>query len=106
MEEEMETPKKKEPITFEFPIKETEGILQMKNIPPSALPNFRGLPSEDPDTFLFEFDVLCRSYDYYFYAHKLKLFSHHLSGSVALATKIYLNKIEDCCYKTRNSKEN
>jgi hypothetical protein len=74
MEEEMETPKQKEPITFEFPIKETEGILQMKNIPPSALPNFRGLPSEDPDTFLFEFDVLCRSYDYYSDAHKLKLF--------------------------------
>jgi hypothetical protein len=74
IEEEMETPKQKEPITFEFPIKETEGILQMKNIPPSALPNFRGLPSEDPDTFLFEFDILCRSYVYYSDAHKLKLF--------------------------------
>ena len=70
----METSKKKEPITFEFPIQESEGIFQMKNIPPSAIPNFRGLPSEDPNTFLFEFDVLCRSYDYYSNAHKLKLF--------------------------------
>jgi hypothetical protein len=74
MGEEMETLKQKEPITFEFPIQESESILQMKNIPPSAMPNFRGLPSEDPNTFLFEFDVLCRSYDYYCDVHKLKLF--------------------------------
>lgn len=46
----------------------------MKNIPPSALPKFRGVPSEDPDAFLFEFDVLCRRYDYSSYAQKLKLF--------------------------------
>jgi hypothetical protein len=31
----------------------------MKNIPPSILPNFYGMPSEDPDAFLFEFDILC-----------------------------------------------
>ena len=46
----------------------------MKNIPLSTLPNFRGASSEDPDAFLFEFDVLCRSYDYSSNAHKLKLF--------------------------------
>jgi hypothetical protein len=46
----------------------------MKNIPLSALPNFHGLSSEDPDEFLFEFDILCRSYDYISNAQKLKLF--------------------------------
>ena len=40
MGEEMETSKKKEPITFEFPVQKSEGILQMKNIPHSALLNF------------------------------------------------------------------
>ena len=45
-----------------------------KNISPSILPNFHGLRSEDPETFLFEFEVLCRSYDYLHDAQKLKLF--------------------------------
>lgn len=36
----------------------------MKNIPLFALPNFYGLSSEDPNTFLFEFHVLCNSYEY------------------------------------------
>jgi hypothetical protein len=74
MGEEMEISKQKEPITFEFPIQESERLLPMKNIPPFALPNFRGLPSKDPDTILFEFDVPWWSYDYYSDAHKLKLF--------------------------------
>jgi hypothetical protein len=30
--------------------------------------------TEDPKKILFEFDVLCRSYDYSSYAKKLKLF--------------------------------
>ena len=51
------------------------GATPMKNIPLSALPNFHGLSSEDPDEFLFEFDILCRSYDYVTNAQKLKLFS-------------------------------
>jgi hypothetical protein len=59
MGEEVEAPKQREPIMFEFPIQESDGIIQMKNIPPSSLPNFHGFPSEDLDTFLFEFDVLC-----------------------------------------------
>lgn len=46
----------------------------MKNISPSTLPNFHGLRSEDYETFLFEFEVLCRSYDYLDDAQKLKLF--------------------------------
>jgi hypothetical protein len=46
----------------------------MKNIPPSTLPNFHGMITEDPKTFLFEFDVLCHNYDYSSDAKKLKLF--------------------------------
>ena len=46
----------------------------MKNIPIVALPKFHGLINEDPETFLFEFDILCRIYDYTTNAHKLNLF--------------------------------
>jgi hypothetical protein len=53
----------------------------MKNIPLSALPNFHGLSSEDPDEFFFEFDILCRSYDYISNAKKLKLFLATLKGN-------------------------
>lgn len=51
------------PATFEFPIQDLDAVVQMKNIPLSSLPNFHGPSKEVPDTFLFEFDVLCRSYD-------------------------------------------
>ena len=53
----------------------------MKNIPPSSLPNFYGKINEDPDTFLFEFNIFCRSYNYIQYAHKLKLFPTTLKDS-------------------------
>ena len=53
----------------------------MKNISPSILPNFYGLKSEDPETFLFEFEVLCRTYDYLQDAQKLKLFPTTLKGA-------------------------
>jgi len=57
-----------------FPIRETNGDMKMKNISPSALPHFHGLTTEDPDTFLFEFVVLCQTYDYIEDEQKLKLF--------------------------------
>ena len=50
--------------TLEFPIRITPRNHPMKNIPLSVLPNFHGLASEDPDEFLFEFDILYISYDY------------------------------------------
>jgi hypothetical protein len=53
---------------------DTTQNVNMKNIPLSAVPTFYGKSSEDPDTFLFEFDILCRSYNYLQYAQKLKLF--------------------------------
>jgi hypothetical protein len=40
-----------------------------------VLPLFYGLVTEDPDTFLFDFDIMCRIYDYTIDAHRLKLFS-------------------------------
>jgi hypothetical protein len=62
------------PITFQFPIRDIEGTTQMKNFPPTTLSYFHGLSGEDPNRFNFEFDVLCRSYDYSSNAKKLKLF--------------------------------
>ena len=46
----------------------------MKNIPPSILPNFYGMNFEDPNSFLFEFYILCRTYGYTNDTHKLLLF--------------------------------
>ena len=53
-----------ERIEGTFPILETNGDTKMKNISPSALPHFHGLTTEDRDTFLFEFVVIYRTYDY------------------------------------------
>ena len=44
--------------SFGFPIVEEEKNNTMKNISPSVLPKFHGLKSEDPETFLFELEVL------------------------------------------------
>jgi hypothetical protein len=67
--------------TFRFPILDLMSNVNMKNIPPSVLPNFRGMVTEDPDDFLFEFDILCRSYNYVDDAQKLKLFPTTLKDS-------------------------
>ena len=91
----------------------------MKNIPLSTLPNFHGLSTEDPDEFLFEFDILCRSYDYTTTAQKLKLFPATLKGNALrwfmslggenISTwvqmrQIFLNKYQDYC-RTRERRE-
>ena len=68
-------------VTFGFPILDTVQDVTMKNIPPSSLPTFYGKSNEDPDTFLFEFNILCRSYNYLQDAHKLKLFPVTLKDS-------------------------
>ena len=67
--------------TFGFPILDTMQDVTMKNIPPSSLPTFYGKINEDPDTFMFKFDILCRRYNYLQYAHKLKLFPATLKDS-------------------------
>jgi hypothetical protein len=67
--------------TLGFPIGDFPlGTAPMKNIPLSALPNFHGLSSEDPDEFLFEFDILCRSYDYTTNAQKTQVISINTEG--------------------------
>ena len=67
--------------TFGFHILDTIQVVTMKNIPPSSLPTFYGKNNEDPDTFLFKFDILCRSYNYLQDAHKLKLFPATVKNS-------------------------
>ena len=112
--------KKEKLVTFEFPIRDTAGATQMKNIPPSALPNFRGTSSEGLNAFLFKFDMLCQSYDYSSNAQKLKLFPATLKdaafrwfmglGSKSIATWDEMKKVFLIMYqknsKTRDIKEN
>jgi hypothetical protein len=106
--------------TLGFPIGDfPRGTAPMKNTPLSSLPNFHGLSSEDPDEFLFEFDILCRSYDYVSNAQKLKLFPATLKGNalrwfMSLGEHVitswdqmqqkFLNKYQDYC-KMREKKE-
>ena len=58
-----------------FPIREENGETKMKNIIPSSLPHFHRLASKDPNTFMFEFIVVCRTYDYTSDDQKLKVFA-------------------------------
>jgi hypothetical protein len=73
-------PKRPQTSTLEYLIVDPIANAPMKAIPLQNQPTFHGLISEDPDTFLFEFDVLCRGYDYTFEPPKLKLFSSTLKG--------------------------
>lgn len=59
---ENKTPVKFEEYSFEFPIRESNEEMKIKNSPHLALPNFHGLSKEDPRN-LFEFDVFYGSYD-------------------------------------------
>ena len=79
MEEEEEQLEQLE--SYEFTIRKPTNLAPIKNINPTALPNFRGLSTEDPDTFLFEFEVVCRTYDYPADSQNLKLFPSTLKGS-------------------------
>jgi hypothetical protein len=106
--------------TLGFPIGNIPRVVApMKNIPLSALPNFHGLSSEDPDEFLFKFDILCKSYDYISNAQKLKLFPATLKGNalrwfMSLGGHVittwdqmkqkFLNKYQDY-FRTREKRE-
>ena len=91
----------------------------MKNINPSILPTFHGMTTEDPDAFLFEFDILCRSYNYVDDAQKLKLFLATLKNgtlrwSMGLGEytirswdemkKTFLKRYQDYC-RSKDSKD-
>ena len=67
--------------SFGFPTVDEETNATMKDISPSVLPKFYGLKTKDSKTFLFEFEVLCRTYDYLQDAQKLKLFPSTLKGA-------------------------
>lgn len=66
--------------TIDFPIEDLGTSTPTKPIPLTALPSFHGLTSKDPDMFLFEFDIVCRGYDYIIDAQKLKIFPATLKG--------------------------
>jgi len=70
-----------ERIEGTFRLRETNGDTKMKNISPSALPDFHGLTTKDPNTFLFEFVVVCRTYDYAEDEQKLKVFPSTLKDA-------------------------
>ena len=91
----------------------------MKNINPSILPTFHGMSTEDPNAFLFEFYILCRSYNYIDDAQKLKLFPATLKnvslrwfmglGEYTIRSwdemkKTFLKKYQDYC-KSKDSKD-
>ena len=61
-------------VTFRFPILDLDPDVVMKNNPHSVLPQVHGMITEDPDSFLFEFEILCESYNYVNDGKKLKLF--------------------------------
>ena len=67
--------------TFSFPLPSLITNANLKNMPIATLPKFYGLGTKDPDTFLFEFDILYCSFDYNIDAHKLKLFPTTLKES-------------------------
>ena len=68
-------------VTFGFPILDLTRDIPKTNIPPSTLQHFHGMTSEDTDSFLFEFDILCGSYSYIRDAQNLKLFPPTLKYS-------------------------
>ena len=53
----------------------------IKEIPLHNIPTFNGLILEDHDVLLFEFDVLCKGYDYTYKLEKLNLYSSTLKGT-------------------------
>ena len=65
-----------------FPIQDTDGSVHMKNITPYFLPKFHYLRSEDPKSFLFEFEIVCRSNGYLLKTQNLRLFLETLKDRV------------------------
>lgn len=51
-------------VTFGFLILDETQDVTMKNISPSVVPHFNGMPIVDPNSFLFEFDIQYRSHNY------------------------------------------
>lgn len=45
--------------TIDFPIRDVGTGAPTKPIPLTSLPSFHGMTFKDPNTFLFEFDIVC-----------------------------------------------
>jgi len=84
----------------------------LNSIPPVVIHIFLGSPYEEPNVFMFEFDILYKMYDYIVDAHKLKLFpsilkSHALRSFIGLGKQgiatwdtmktEFLSKYQDYC---------
>ena len=67
--------------SIDFPIGNVTGDAPMRPIPLATLPIFHGISSKDPNTFLFEFHIICHGYDYIVDAEKLKIFPANLKGT-------------------------
>ena len=67
--------------SIDFPIGNVTGDAPMRPIPLKTLHSFHGLSSEEPEMFLFEFDIVFRGYDYISDAQKLKIFPTTLKGT-------------------------
>ena len=63
-----------------FPIQDIDGSVHMKKIPPSFLPKFYGIRLEDPETFLFEFEIVYRSYGYLLKTQKTEIVFDNIEG--------------------------
>lgn len=97
--------------TIEYPIVDPLVNAPMKSIPLQIIPTFHGMTPEDPDALLFEFDVLCRGYDYTTNPQKLKLFPSTVKGgalrwlglgggtiySYDAMKNVFLTKYQDHC---------
>jgi len=67
----MENKKEEEIVKYGFSIEDTDEDAKMKKIIPSVFSHFYGIPKEDLETFLFEFEVLCQTCEYKIDAQKL-----------------------------------
>lgn len=65
----------------------------IKKISPLILPNFRGLSTEDTDQFLFEFKILCKTYDYELDNQKMKHFPSTLKDN---AMRWFMDLFPNC----------
>lgn len=62
----------------------------MKIISPTVYPHSHGLTFEDLDTFMFEFVIFCRTYNYTSHDQKLNLFPSTLKDATFVALWVYL----------------
>ena len=65
-----------------FLIREIDGETRMKNFSPSTLQHIHGLTYDSIETFMFEFFVVYRTYEYASDDQNLKLFPSTLKDAV------------------------